>query len=107
VRDSSFAESGDVDSAADGDDAPDAQQASDQRLAAIDAELQPEEAALVKVRLRSWMRSEARPMSCAKLDGICRGQHEAIKCSPQYSVLTTILISAGAAIARIIRRYAG
>lgn len=49
VRDSSLPDAGDADSAADNDAAPDAQQASDERLAAIDAELQPNEAALVKV----------------------------------------------------------
>jgi hypothetical protein len=49
VRDSTLPESGDADSAADDDAAPGAQQASDERLAAIDAALQPNEAALVKV----------------------------------------------------------
>ena len=48
VRDSSLPDSGE-DSAADDDAATGAQQASDERLAAIDAALQPNEAALVKV----------------------------------------------------------
>ena len=45
ARDSSLPDSGDADSAADDDAAPGVQQASDERLAAIDAALQPDEAA--------------------------------------------------------------
>jgi hypothetical protein len=53
VRDSTLPGPGGVDSAADdGEDAASAQQASDQRLAAVDAALQPGEAALVKVPAR-------------------------------------------------------